>query len=408
MRRATSYPVPPTSSLPPLVRLALCSTEQVSDAFQNLRAIYCRNTFSVAPTLLRKLLPNHLLHDKSVPDSGYASADDEDEGGADSPEVEVESDAFDIDVLRSDAFERDFATRWLTGFIARSDVWVTSVDSDARAALVDDAASILAAFAGDDEEEALTRRFTFEGGIDVELNDAPLLTEDHTSVGLQSWGSSILLAERLCANPHAFGLSIRQDQTSLRVLELGAGTGLLSIVAAKILRAQRLNDTTSTVVATDYHPSVLANLRSNVTTNFGTVDGLLVVRALDWQYPVHDGPFALPFGVILAADVIYHPEHARWIKKCAERLLTRPDDVSVGGIFWLIIPLRPTGRHEGMSNTVEEVFPQVSQQDRDSTVHTSKLELVILDMQKLARHEGVGRADEGGYKLYRIGWVRRE
>ena len=270
---ATKYPVPPTSALPPLRRLTTSTLAQITAAVDNLHALYRPAALAALPQ--PKALPKHLVHDTSVPDSGYASAEGEDDSD---DECDDEEDSFDIDVLRSDSFEREFAIRWLTGFTARSDSWVyapgcSEDESDARAALVDAAASLLGSFAGEDEEEAVTRSFTFPissgsseaRAVHVELNDAPLLSDDHTSVGLQSWGSSIRLAERMCLDPSAFGLAQGQ-----RILELGAGTGLLSIAAAKLLAPPSSESSSpgATVVATDYHPHVLDNLRDNISTNF--------------------------------------------------------------------------------------------------------------------------------------------
>ncbi|KAI0800483.1 putative methyltransferase-domain-containing protein [Fomes fomentarius] len=402
---AARRPLPPTSSLPPLARLSSYSLAQITDAVNNLHLIYCpAAALNALPK--PKALPKHVVHDTSVPDSGYASAEGED----DSDGEDDEDESFDIDVLRSDTFEREFAIRWLIGLAARSDIWVYALEcsedeSDARAALVDTAASLLGNFAGEGQEEALTRVFTFptrpgtcanlSDAVHVELNDAPLLSDDHTSVGLQSWGSSIRLAERLCLDPNAFGLaSVDHRADPLRILELGAGTGLLSIAAAKLLAPSPPLAGTLEIVATDYHPSVLDNLRDNVATNFQQFSSPVEVLPLDWQNPIYEGRLAERFNVILAADVIYHPDHARWIKTCAERLLQRD------GVFWLIIPLRTTGRHEGLSDTVEAVFPYAS------TVESrEERELALLHMEELRKQDGVGRADEGGYKLYRIGWA---
>ncbi|GJE99492.1 S-adenosyl-L-methionine-dependent methyltransferase-like protein [Phanerochaete sordida] len=376
---------PPTSSLPPLARLSRYSTDDIDHAIQNLRAIYSPRTLSSLPTPA-KALPTHVIHDTSVPDSGYASAEEDSELVDAAPE---DGDVLDAEALREDPFERDFAVRWLTGFAARSEPWVYALEDeeDARTALVDAAASLLASMfsqddASDDDapEAGLTRTFTFAapaGPVHVVLNDAPLSRTDHTSVGLQSWGSAIVLAERMCAAPGAFGLA-----RAHRVLELGAGTGLLSLAAAQLCYGA--------VVATDYHAGVLANLRANVGTN-GPCAARVAVHALDWQYPACEPPLDAPFDVLLAADVVYHPEHARWIKGCAARLL------APGGVFWLIIPVRSTGRHEGMGSTVEAVFP--------SGDAVCGRELAILGRESIAKHGGIGRADESGYTLFRIGWA---
>lgn len=372
---------PPSIFLPPLARLRSASASDVSLALRHLRQLYWQKTDSCAPPL-----PSHFaipvrhiskaIHDTSVPDSGYASAD-EDEGEMED-EVLLDEDDDCLEALRADAFERSFAIKWLTGLIARADVWAG--DEDERLEAIDDASSILSAFTGTEEETevAVTRSLTFPslhgGSTNVELNDAPLSTHDHTSVGLQSWASSIVLAERMCANPAQFGLGASPS----RILELGAGTGLLSIVAAKL-------SPSSDIVATDFHPDVLANCIANVHTN-AEGSAAVAVRKLDWQFPEYDDALATPFDIVLAADVIYHPEHARCIKRCVERTL-RP-----GGVFWLMIPVRATGRHEGMYHTVEEVF-------------TGTHGLIIREHEQVTRRNGVGRADEVGYRLYRIGWA---
>ncbi|KAH8094658.1 putative methyltransferase-domain-containing protein [Cristinia sonorae] len=394
-------PSAPTACLPPLSRLPSCSLDRIAEALANLHVLYLPSRSLQQNILLKsKHLPSHAIHDISVPDSGYASEEDDDDGG---------EDGFDIDLLRSDPFEREFAIRWLTGFAARSDTWVYLDDEEvARTKLVDDAAALLASFACEEEseeaEEGITRKFVFPVGTDgkesvvVELNDAPLLSDDHTSVGLQSWASSVLLAERMCLDPDAWGF-FNTDREATRVLELGAGTGLLSIVAAKLMHH---SSQTQRIIATDFHPSVLANLKANVHTNFRSASSPPVdVLKLDWQYPVYDVPLDKPFDVILAADVVYEPEHAQWIKACVEHTLSRPNSPTSldGGVFWLIIAVRSSGRHEGLDSTVTDVFPWAS------SVASNTPELAILDRETIGRLSGVGRADESAYALFKIGWV---
>lgn len=407
----------PTTTLPPLGRLSLHSTEQILCGLQNLWDLYFPKPR--LPTKLSMVIPKRTIRRPTsvVPDSGYASAEEEEGEGENEDGFRAEDDDEDAaQLLRADPLERAFAVRWITGFVARADTWIeasgSDVEAEERSQIFDEATSLLSAFSGGDEEPevALTRSFTFSTAvgdcqIQVELNDAPLSNEDHTSVGLQSWGSSILLAERMCASPATF-LPVRSDsdlrKRPLRILELGAGTGMLSIVAAKLLRQQCTEaditalQGTPEIIATDYHPDVLANLSVNVSTNFpGTAP--IVVRALDWENPVYEAPFDKPFDIILAADVVYHPNHAEWIKKCVERLLVRPTQGSelAGGVFWLFIPVRTTGRHEGMDGTVDALFPFAGSGDG----------LVILDREAVGRQGGVGRADEGAYKLSKIGWA---
>ena len=377
---------------------------------------------------------NCSLRNKSVPDSGYASEEDFDnedvEMSADLDFTNGSYDATDNDALRADPFERTFAIKWLAGFISRSDVWISSSsdqnDEDERYEIMDDITSLLSAFAGEDlADQGLTRRFAFplanadtngDQEVNVELNDAPISNKDHTSVGLQSWASSSILAERMCTTPVEFGLGCAHEP---RILELGAGTGLLSIVAAK-LRGIIIPNSNPEVVATDFHPDVLSNLLSNIQTNCpSSTDSLIEVRSLDWQHPLYTFPLDSPFDIIFAADVIYHPDHAKWIKGCVERLLRRPHPQLLsgteGGVFWLIIALRSTGRHEGLSDTVSEVFPDALALRAQGLSRkkgcgdggaVGEWELAVLESEQVSKQQGLGRADESGYKLFKIGWVR--
>lgn len=365
-----------------------------------------------------KLHKRHVIvaqtHDGSAPDSGYASA----EGEEDECEVEVEGEVFrkligfeDVDVILSDPFERAFAIKWLTGLIARSDIWIAEGQEgsegcgdslEERSAVVDHAASLLSLFAGDSEPEpALIREFSFSrscGGspICVRLNDGAIQTADHTSVGLQSWASSIILAESICWEPSSFHFNFL-NRPGTRILELGAGTGLLSIVASRLLPLAE-------IIATDYHTDVLANLRSNVSVNAaGQEQSIISIHTLDWSNPPTEEPFSEgSFDMVLAADVVYHPDHARWIKSCVQRYLRRsPDSDSYRPVFWLIIPRRSTGRHEGLNATVERMFPSIHS-ICDSSSESG--ELVIQHKEEIARRDGVGRADEGSYELFQICW----
>ncbi|KAJ7265911.1 methyltransferase [Mycena haematopus] len=400
-------PISPPTSLPPLRKLAEYSVADITRALRGVRELYWSPPPPLPPQLLiptrrtGRSRISRIYGDDKIPDSGYASAvvsDDE----CDVEEI-VTSDSSDyLDEFRADVLERTFAIKWITGLICRIDQLSpddAAIDPDeARESLLDEATALLAQFSRqeDDEDFDITRSFSFPANgktVHIELNDAPLSISDHTSVGLQSWGSAIILAERLCADPTSFNLL---DGQPLRVLELGAGTGLLSIAVAKLLP-----DTT--VVATDYHPAILANLTANLSTNFA-VPARVSAAELDWARPTIDAPVDAPFDVVLGADVVYHPDHARWIRGCVARMLRRPapDPVSnPGGIFHLIVPVRTSGRHEGMDRTVDEVF-----RVKDNGLADAVSRLGILDTVAIERQDAsIGRADEAGYRLFKIGWV---
>lgn len=190
---------------------------------------------------------------------------------------------------------------------------------------------------------------------------------DHLSVGVQTWGSAILLGREMALRPEKFGL-IERGQDGVRVLELGAGTGLLSILCRKILDLQAashpegapeygLQLSHGLVVATDFLPSVLDNLKICVDLNFPSstaADGSLDATAgvhiakLDWTtFPSYmsirsDGlkskttieemePYlGRPFDLVLASDCVYDPTHAEMLRQVARWVLRLPDDAIEG------------------------------------------------------------------------------
>ncbi|KAF5332673.1 hypothetical protein D9611_005303 [Ephemerocybe angulata] len=480
----------PTSTLPPLGRLSSTPSLAVQQALHTLRSVYFPHQSPILlPKAkfkpLRAFKAASHLHlrvrgDETplVVDSGYASAEEDgedddvgdrptDTGGSliqqfaaanlDGGDNESDDDKEARDVFRSDTFERAFAIKWLTGFISRAEAWIEAAssspsasndDDDAsdeaalRAELLEECTNLLSSFInGEDEDPAskdsedlnLTRSFVFPTStstapIHVTLNDAPVSSDDHTSVGLQSWGSCILFAEKLCAEPQVYLADTRARgegrgrEKPLRVLELGAGTGMLSIVAAKLLEG---GEVPPIIVATDYHPDVLANLARNIETNFGSGEGRaegrgkvpVQVEVLDWEAPTDDAPFDEPFDIILAADVVYHPMHAGWIEACVSKLLRKPTSrpgadgadgeggIDGGGVFWMFMAIRGTGRHEGLDASVDAMFWGVGERGKGEAGEGGGQRLGILEREDVRRRGGVGRADEDCYKLSKIGWV---
>ncbi|KAL5494858.1 hypothetical protein ACEPAI_320 [Sanghuangporus weigelae] len=419
----------PSGYLFPLARLRTRSTAELEVVMEKLALIYSKGddaqvvsgrhgegrldgSLARLDMSLRKNRRRKETQEDTVVDSGYASAE-EDETGEDS---DAEGFMGSVELVRSDSFERDFTIRWLTGFIARSSQWIYPSDaflSDEEAvereALVEKAASLLSSCArvDEDHDKALSRLFAFPLGsrssaesIDVELNDL-IASEDHSSVGLQSWASSIHFARLMAEDPARFG--IIPDQ-SRRILELGAGTGMLSIATAKIVHALSDGESpvTTEIISTDYHRDVLRNLQRNIASNLSPgIHASVIVHPFDWQHPSCEPPFDTVFDTILAADVVYHPCHADWIKNCVSTLLRKPtESCPEGGVFWMIIALRNIGRHEGLADAVFDVFPTLDMQSQRPAG-----ELKVVQVQDLKRCEGVGRRDETGYRLLKICWT---
>ncbi|OTA52427.1 hypothetical protein K449DRAFT_242976 [Hypoxylon sp. EC38] len=401
------HPLSPTSSLPSLRSLTTLNGEQIFAALDNLYDLYCPISLSRA---VKSQLEHGKAHDGQAAqpvDSGYVSEDDGD----------IEEDAHDldpecdIDAIRGDVFERNFAISWLTTLIARAEE-LPFDDEDEREKVVDKASYVLSSFSKSEEEEdeedtGITRDFSFELDlsatssspelnesntrekitIDVRLTDAPQNTTDHTDVGLQSWGASIVFSDMICASPARFGLTQALLGPSPRIVELGAGTGLVSLVLAKAL--PHLDIKNATLIATDYHSAVLTNLRSNIKLTEANVE----TCPLDWSAPVLEAPLDAPADLLVATDVIYAREHAMWLRDCATRMLG-PE-----GMFWLLMTVRPNGRFEAVIDTVEAAFQGTSPKTSDGRY------LTILSMDNVDKRRGIGRGDESGYKLFSIGWA---
>ncbi|KAF2853356.1 hypothetical protein T440DRAFT_465756 [Plenodomus tracheiphilus IPT5] len=383
--------LPPSSSLPPIRQIVTSTEKEITSALQRLQTLYCplRIPTAIAKrTTKRKAIPAAAT---PIPvDSGYASQDDYEDDDTALAEMTA--------ALRADPFERTFATRWLTALLSRSEE--LDMEDDVKSCIVDNAAFILSSFSDstkNEEEEALTRKFDFplscEGSIQITLNDAPLSSTDHTDVGMQSWGASIVLSSMMCADPEHFGLgrsALSQDPT---FIELGAGTGLVSLTLAKLFPVLGID--TASITATDYHPAVLKNCQANITTNFPIVraDAQAVeTRLLDWSQPPPE--LVETADLLIASDVVYAPEHAAWLRDCAAHLITP------NGNFWLMTTVRKTGKFEGIPDTVDTAFEEAL-----CPIDTMGRRFRILQKEWVDKRRGIGRGDESGYNLYRIGWA---
>ncbi|KAJ3550875.1 hypothetical protein NM688_g4978 [Phlebia brevispora] len=386
-----------------------------------------------------------------------------------SPELEREA---ELEKLRADKFERAYVVQWLTVLVSHpSQPAAEEADAVEWESLVQQAASLLADCAGAASAGKRCRTFIFPGTglsrnsscsprhrtpeaggpdavredvpvheVRVQIVDLPLDNQDYSSVGAQTWGGACLLADMIVASRHEadFGLPLRpgrDQQDRIRILELGAGTGLVSLAAGKLLEARGVH---AEIVGTDFYAHVLENLRHNVEANFprqpdGAKENSPVdfsVQFLDWaafpSSPLRSGPanetegaqgeslFIRPFDVIYGADIIYELEHARWIKACVERLLRRPSsdiadsscvasDPAITPRFHLVIPLRST--HMAEARTVEDVFPFASEIDEreahvrgDVLAITGKEDIVCGDLWE----EGTKEVE---YVHYMISWV---
>lgn len=381
---------PLVQRLPPLKRTASLTEAEAR------RALRCLHEFSYYPfpDVLGQEVPRE-TKDDAVLDSGYVSENETDE-------IANENKAIS---LYLEPLERDFAVRWLTGFVGQA--WELPLDDDTRDGFVDAACSLLSHLTStengcsttDEEDLGMTRQFKFSTGdaeeLVVDLYDTPMQTgEDHTDVGLQTWGASIAFSQMLCSTPSEFNLDRRTLDSSTRIVELGAGTGLVSMVLASLLPS--IADSLPSIVATDYHPTVLKNLERNAASLSSRSEpaASIQVAHLDWCAPTREPPLDVLADIVIAADVVYAAEHARWLRHCAVHIL------APGGVFWLMVSIRPNGKFAGVCDSIEAIFAENNTDTADSCQN-----LRILSKQWIDKKQSIGRADEVGYRLFKIGWA---
>jgi predicted nicotinamide N-methyase len=180
--------------------------------------------------------------------------------------------------------------------------------------------------------------------------------------------------------PNQFGLfDTSRRKEGIRMLELGAGTGLLSILCRKLLDLKAASDEVNgemtvpsspggsrqsqtsqgLIVATDFLPEVLDNLKLCVDLNFptsiatdipvsGDSTGINIAK-LDWTtFPSfmenrHRGETSgeeessrfmnEPFDLVLASDCVYDETHAKMLREVASWVLRLPESGDIGGTF---------------------------------------------------------------------------
>jgi predicted nicotinamide N-methyase len=112
------------------------------------------------------------------------------------------------------------------------------------------------------------------------------------------WPSAQALAEVLWEQ--------RDRLPGQRVLELGCGLGLPSLVAARL---------GAHVLATDFHPDAAPWCQANAAANGVSV----AFHLCDWNTP----PDWEPFDLVIGSDLVYERRHIPALATCVERLCAR-------------------------------------------------------------------------------------
>ncbi|KAK0546838.1 hypothetical protein OC846_005105 [Tilletia horrida] len=311
-----------------------------------------------------------------------------------------------------DEFEMRHVRSWLTRVVASDLDWLYHQhDEDAnfqasREAAVTRAAELLAVCAGKSASGQSQVRYCFEtpsGLISVRSRET---TMSQDALGGRTWGAAPLLIRHLLQDTTT--MTQLASSSPVRILELGAGTGLVGL--ALVLAVQDRSHLH--LILTDHHPTVLSNLEVNISLN--ALDSPLdsgssnsaakvQVRRLDWQV-IHDARLAgsrtekssatskvspvaysskaqtLPEGsesaleprwleeigfennsvdIIIAAECVYDPLHPVWVRSVAEKYLRKPEGDGEGqdrgGVMHMITANRRT--HNAEMNAIYEAFP---------------------------------------------------
>lgn len=126
-------------------------------------------------------------------------------------------------------------------------------------------------------------------------------------IGGHTWRAAPALCEFFIANNFLHGK---------RVIELGTGTGLCGITAAKL--------GAKAVVLTDYVPAIVSNARFNAKLN--SCGESVSACHLDWRAVAQQGSageLTAGFDVVIASDCIYEEEHAELVPLVASLLMRK-------------------------------------------------------------------------------------
>lgn len=218
---------------------------------------------------------------------------------------------------------------WLTRIISSQLPWVT--DSELKRIISKEASLRLAENCGRTAQPEMVRKIALPD-LSKYLKDTeyiklkePSLTNDN--LGLKTWGSSLILANRLINKK-----KLNDDYLVGPVLDLGSGTGLVGIISSILGYETYLTDLIE----------IVPNLQSNVELN--NIDAN--VDELNWCDPSsfiskygHDKKF----NTIILSDPIYSSKHPYWVVDMVENFINSNNNHTR---VLIQVPLRPTFEDE--------------------------------------------------------------
>ena len=186
-------------------------------------------------------------------------------------------------------------------------------------------------------------RLTHPSVADDLIDEQEFDRDERLPYWAEIWPSAIALARRLS----------REDLAGRRLIELGAGVGLPTLVAL---------DRGANVLATDYYAAALDFTRHNAGANGLPEPGTAL---LDW----HDGPDVGAFDLVIAADVMYEERSTRSLARLLPGLLAPGGEALFADPGRRYEPLfRELMQENGFRFETEETSVGVEGLERDVTV----------------------------------------
>ncbi|KAF2964083.1 hypothetical protein GQX73_g9492 [Xylaria multiplex] len=221
------------------------------------------------------------------------------------------------------AHSRRKVIAYLGSIVGNALQWIK--DDEQREIIWEEASRCLSQRCGRAGMGEITRRWPFQNRqapFELIVREPPITGD---SLGHKTWASSFLMARLLdsLVSGSLAHLLTPGRRESLKVLELGSGTGLLGIAAAAMWQVE--------VVLSDL-PEIMQNLDYNIKQNRATVErlgGNIDSGVLIWgSENGNDALFSYGnrFDIILAADGLYDDDHPDLLYSAIrEQLSSSPD-----------------------------------------------------------------------------------
>lgn len=202
----------------------------------------------------------------------------------------------------SESLKQNFSSEfngWLTRLISNDLKWISESDVEEIKKL---ASLRLAENCGRSAQPEFIREIEIPHLDNHILLREPSLTSDN--LGLKTWGSSFILGSRIAADK-------QKRYLEGSVLELGAGTGLVGIVACRLGYHTILTDLEEIL------PNLTANVKLNEISN-------CEVEELDWSNPFRfvSSRGDITFQTIILSDPLYSSKHPAWIVSMINQFLS--------------------------------------------------------------------------------------